>query len=82
MRARNGQVAVYLVLVLVAIAVLMVMNVNVFLAVRSKNRIKIAGACHQRPAVGGQGLRVEEHLGDEMKDYVLVACELACEPKR
>lgn len=39
MRARNGQVAVYLVLVLVAIAVLMVMNVNAFLAVRSKNRM-------------------------------------------
>ena len=39
MRARSGQVAVYLVLVLVAIAMLMVMNVNVFLAVRSKNRM-------------------------------------------
>ena len=39
MKARNGQVALYLVMVLLAIAVLMVVNVNAFLAVRSKNRM-------------------------------------------
>ena len=39
MKARNGQVALYLVMVLLAIAVLMLVNVNSFLAVRSKNRM-------------------------------------------
>lgn len=39
MKARNGQVALYLVLVIVALAVLMMMNVSTFLAVRSKNRM-------------------------------------------
>ena len=38
MRARSGQVAVYLAMVLVAVAILMFVNVNVFLAVRAKNR--------------------------------------------
>ena len=39
MKARNGQVALYLVMVLLAIAVLTMVNVNAFLAVRSKNRM-------------------------------------------
>ena len=39
MKARRGQVALYLVMVLLAIAVLMMVNVNAFLAVRSKNRM-------------------------------------------
>ena len=54
MKARNGQVALYLVMALLAIAVLMLVNVNAFLAVRSKNRMMnavdeatIAAAKHQ-----------------------------------
>ena len=43
MRARRGQVAVYLALVLVAIAFLVVMNVSAFLAVRARNRTMNAG---------------------------------------
>ena len=43
MKARSGQVAVYLVAVLVALCVLMIMNVNIFLAVRGKNRAMNAG---------------------------------------
>lgn len=43
MKARNGQVAVYLALVLVAVCVLAVMNVGVFLSVRAKNRAMNAG---------------------------------------
>jgi len=39
MKARRGQVALYLALVLLAVAVLMIVNVNAFLAVRSKNRM-------------------------------------------
>ena len=39
MKARNGQIALYLVMVLLVIAVLMLVNVNAFLAVRSKNRM-------------------------------------------
>lgn len=43
MRARNGQVALYLVAVLVAIAVLTLMNVDIFLAIRAKNHATNAG---------------------------------------
>ena len=39
MKARNGQVALYLVMALLVIAVMMFANVNTFLAVRSKNRM-------------------------------------------
>ena len=38
MKARRGQVALYLVMALLAVTVLLVVNVNAFLAVRSKNR--------------------------------------------
>ena len=39
MKARGGQVALYLAMALLAVAVLMLVNVNAFLAVRSKNRM-------------------------------------------
>lgn len=39
MKARHGQVAIYLALVVVVLAILMLMNVGVFLSVRSKNRM-------------------------------------------
>lgn len=55
MKARSGQVALYLLMVLVAIAVLMFANVNLFLAVRSKNRMM--------NAVDAAALAVARHLG-------------------
>jgi len=69
MKARGGQVAVYLVLVLVALAVLMLMNVSVFLAVRSKNRLMnavdasaVAVAKHQGELLNRLGALNVEHL--------------------
>ncbi|MBO7721290.1 MAG: hypothetical protein J6T01_02685 [Kiritimatiellae bacterium] len=43
MKAKSGQVALYLVLVLVALTVFMLMNTGAFLAVRAKNRAMNAG---------------------------------------
>ena len=43
MKARQGQVALYLVMVLVAIMVLVLVNASAFLAVRAKNRATNAG---------------------------------------
>lgn len=43
MRARKGQVAVYLVMILVVILMLALMNVETFLSVRSKNRVQNGG---------------------------------------
>ena len=69
MKARRGQVAIYLALVLVALALLMVANVNVFLAVRSKNRMMnavdeaaIAAAKHQGYLLNAIGQMNVEHL--------------------
>ena len=69
MKARNGQVALYLVMVLLALAVLMVVNVNAFLAVRSKNRMMnavdeaaIAAAKHQGRLLNEIGRLNVEHL--------------------
>ena len=69
MKARNGQVALYLVMALLAIAVLMLVNVNAFLAVRSKNRMMnavdeatIAAAKHQGCLLNEIGRMNVEHL--------------------
>ena len=69
MKARNGQVALYLVMVLLALAVLMMVNVNAFLAVRSKNRMMnavdeaaIAAAKHQGALLNEIGRMNVEHL--------------------
>ena len=77
MRARGGQVAVYLVLVLVAIAVLMLMNVGAFLAVRAKNRAMNAGDAAALAAARVQGeilneigrLNLEHAVADARGDY-------------
>jgi len=68
-KARSGQVALYLLTVLVAIAVLMFANVNLFLAVRSKNRMMnavdaaaIAAARHQGALLNEVGRMNVEHL--------------------
>lgn len=69
MKARHGQVAVYLVLVLVAIAIFMLMNVGAFLAVRAKNRMMnaidestIAVARHQGGLLNELGRLNVKHL--------------------
>ena len=69
MKARNGQVALYLVMVLLAIAVLMMVNVNAFLAVRSKNRMMnavdgaaLAAAKYQGHLLNEVGRMNVEHL--------------------
>ena len=55
MKARNGQVAIYLVAVLVAIAVLVFMNVDIFLAIRAKNHATNAGDAAAIAAARYQG---------------------------
>jgi len=69
MKARNGQVAVYLVLALVALTMLMLMNVGVYLTVRSKNRMMnavdaaaLAVAKHQGSLLNRLGRLNVEHL--------------------
>ena len=69
MKARHGQVALYLVMALLAIAVLMLVNVNAFLAVRSKNRMMnavdeatIAAAKHQGYLLNKIGQMNVDHL--------------------
>ena len=64
MKAKKGQVAVYLVLVLVALAVLMLTNVNVFLAVRSKNRMMNAVDAAALAAAKYQGYLLNR-IGEE-----------------
>lgn len=55
MKARNGQVAIYLALVIVAICVLVMMNVGAFLSVRGKNRAMNAGDAAALAVAGYQG---------------------------
>jgi len=69
MKARDGQVALYLVLVLAAVAVLMFANLNMFLAVRAKNRMMnavdaaaIAAARRQGALLNEVGRLNVEHL--------------------
>ena len=75
MKARNGQVAVYLVLVLVAICFLMLMNVGAYLAVSSKNKAMNAGdaaalavARHQGELLNRIGALNVEHLKAAVAD--------------
>ena len=60
MKAKNGQVALYLVLVLVAITILVTMNVGVFLSVRTKNRAMNAGDAASLAASRVQGELLNE----------------------
>lgn len=55
MKARRGQVALYLVGVLVALTILVVMNVDVFVAVRAKNRVENGGDAAALAAARVQG---------------------------
>ena len=50
MKARRGQVVVYLALALLAIVVLTLMNVGAYLAVSAKNRTMNAGSLYMKNA--------------------------------
>jgi len=80
LKARRGQIALYLVLVLVAITVLVLMNVNVFLAVRAKNHATASGDAAALAAAGVQAdllreigeenvIRLQAALRNEYPDY-------------
>ena len=60
MKARRGQVALYLILALVIICLLAVMNVDVFVAVRSRNRVQHAGDAAALAAAHAQGRTLNE----------------------
>lgn len=60
MKARKGQVAIYLAMVLVALAILAVMNVDLFLSVRSKFRVQNAGDAAALSAARHQGHLLNE----------------------
>ena len=60
MKARSGQVALYLVVALVALTVLMLGNVGAFLAVRAKNRAMNAGDAAALAAARRQGELLNE----------------------
>ena len=75
MRAKRGQVALYLVLALVALTVLTLVNVGAFLAVRAKNRAMNAGdaaalavARHQAELLNRIGALNVEHLKAALAD--------------
>ena len=74
MKARKGQVALYLVAVLVAIAVLVFMNVDVFLAIRAKNHATNAGDAAALAVAGFQG-QLLNRVGEE--NIELLKCALA-----
>jgi len=68
-KARHGQIALYLAMVILAIAVLMIVNVNAFLAVRCKNRMMnavdeaaLAAAKFQGALLNEVGRMNVEHL--------------------
>ena len=69
MKARKGQIAIYLAMVLVAICVLAVMNVGIFLVVRAKGRAIAGGdatalavAKYQGELLNGIGAMNVDHL--------------------
>lgn len=90
MKARNGQVALYLVLVLVAVTVLMMMNVGSYLAVSARNRTMNAGdaaalavARHQGELLNRIGEWNLEHLkaaleNDAEKCETIAESQLRC----
>ena len=72
MKARNGQVALYLVAVLVAIAVLTFMNVDIFLAIRAKNHATNAGDAAALAAARYQGELLNQ-VGEDNVDQLKAA---------
>lgn len=60
MRAKKGQVAVYLIMTLVVLCLLTLLNVDTFVAVRAKNRLQNAGDAATLAAARKQGELVNE----------------------
>lgn len=74
MRARNGQVALYLAMVLVAICVFVVMNVGAYLAVAVKNRTMNAGDSAALAVANAQG-RLLNAIGQCNVDHLQAALD-------
>ena len=72
MKARRGQVAVYLVLVLVVICFLMLMNVGAYLAVSSKNKVMNSGDAAALAVAKHQG-ELLNRIGDLNIDHLKAA---------
>lgn len=60
MKARNGQIALFLLLVLVVIVLLTLLNVDTFMSVRAKNHVQNAGDAAALAAARKQGSLVNE----------------------
>ena len=60
MKARNGQIALFLLFVLVVIVLLTLLNVDTFLSVRAKNRVQNAGDAAALAASRKQGSLINE----------------------
>lgn len=60
MKARNGQIALFLLFVLVVIVLLTLLNVDTFLSVRAKNRVQNAGDAAALAASRKQGALINE----------------------
>ena len=78
MKAKPGQVALYLVLVLVAITVLVIMNVGVYLSVATKNRAMNAGDAAALAAARRQGELLNE-IGQLNIDHLNAALDVTNE---
>ena len=74
MKAKRGQVAVYLALVLVAVAMLMLMNVGAFLGVRARNRTMNSGDAAALAVARRQGELLNQ-IGKLNEDHLVAALE-------
>jgi len=74
MKARGGQVAVYLIMILVVVFILALLNVDSFVAVRAKNRLQNAGDAAALAAAKRQGSLVNE-IGRLNVRHVLAAID-------
>lgn len=89
MKAKRGQVALYLIMVLVGVMVLALMNVDIFLSVRSKNRAMNAGdaaalavARYQGELLNEMGNLNIEHLKAALDDDAPKCLELMARKAR
>jgi hypothetical protein len=72
MKARKGQVAIYLVVAIVALAILALLNVDTFLAVRSKNRLQHSGDAAAIAAARKQALLLNK-IGELNIEHIKAA---------
>lgn len=74
MKAKSGQVAVYLIMILVVVFILALLNVDSFVAVRSKNRLQNAGDAAALAAARRQGSLLNQ-IGRLNVDHLLAAVD-------